>query len=50
MLGGEDNEQITALQYGPYDNGYVLVGLNTGKLLVFDPITLDRVQEFDVFV
>ena len=50
VLGGEDNEQITALQYGPYDNGYILVGLNTGKLLVFDPITLDRVKEFDVFV
>lgn len=49
ILGGEDGDQITALEFGPYDNGYVLVGLSTGKLLVYDPTTLDRVKEFNVF-
>lgn len=50
ILGGEEGKKITALHYGPYDNGYVLVGLNNGKLLVFDPVTLDRENEFNVFV
>ena len=49
MLGGDDNDKITALQFGPYDNGYILVGLNTGKLLVYDSITLNRIKEFNVF-
>ena len=49
VLGGEDGDQITAVQYGPYDNGYILIGLNTGKLLVFDPIDLNRMKEFNVF-
>lgn len=44
-----DELLITSLQYGPYDNGYVLVGLNSGKLLVYEPTTLDRVNTFNVF-
>ena len=27
------NEKITALDYGPFDNGYILVGLSNGKLV-----------------
>ena len=49
ILGGEDEDEITALHYGPYDNGYILVGLSSGKLLVYDSITLSRVKEFNVF-
>ena len=40
---------ITALGFGPYDNGYILAGMQSGRLLVYDPITLDRVKDFNVF-
>ena len=49
IIGGEQDERITALNFGPYDNGYILVGTQLGKLLVYDPITLDRVKDFKVF-
>ena len=26
IIGGEQDERITALNFGPYDNGYILVG------------------------
>lgn len=44
ILGGESDERITALEYGPYDNGFVLTGLSTGRLYVYDPNTLKRVN------
>ena len=52
ILGGnlsDGPDCITALEYGPYDNGYILAGMLSGKLLVFDPITLKRVNDFDIF-
>ena len=49
VIGGEELDEITALEYGPYDNGYVLAGMLSGRLLVYDPITLDRVKDFKVF-
>ena len=33
-------DRITALNFGPYDNGYLLIGLRSGQLLVFDTIHL----------
>ena len=33
---------ITSLQYGPYDNGHVLVGTSTGDFLAFDSLTLRK--------
>jgi hypothetical protein len=33
---------ISALQYGPYDNGHILVGLTTGDFFAFDSITLRK--------
>ena len=32
--------KITCLNYGPFDNGYVLVGMDNGVLLGFDAITM----------
>ena len=33
---------ISALAYGPYDNGHVLVGTTTGDFLAFDSLTLNK--------
>jgi hypothetical protein len=33
---------ISALQYGPYDNGHILVGLTTGDFFAFDSISLRK--------
>jgi hypothetical protein len=32
----QSSAQITALNYGPYDNGYLLLGLANGCLMGFD--------------
>ena len=52
VLGGslsDGPDCITSLSFGPYDNGYVLAGMLSGKLLIFDPISLERVNDFDIF-
>jgi len=49
VIGGEDYDVITALAFGPYDNGYILAGMHSGRLLVYDPVTLERVKDFNVF-
>lgn len=49
IIGGEEFDQITALEFGPYDNGYILAGMQSGRLLVYDSVTLDRIKEFMIF-
>ena len=49
IIGGITADRITCLAFGPYDNGYILVGMASGRLLVFDPVTLDRVKDFHIF-
>jgi len=49
VIGGREQEQISALSFGPYDNGYVLTGLQSGRLLVLDWVTLERIHDFPVF-
>lgn len=49
VIGGHETDRITALAFGPYDNGYILAGMASGKLLVFDPVTLERVKDFHIF-
>lgn len=42
--------EITAVNFGPYDNGHVIIGFNTGHLLVlnsFDLSSMFRLQAFD---
>jgi len=34
--------QITCLNYGPYDNGHILVGTSTGDFLAFDSVNLGK--------
>ncbi len=33
---------ISCVQYGPYDNGHILVGLTTGDFIAFDCLTLKK--------
>ena len=47
ILGVED--KITEMNYGPYDNGYLLVGFASGTLHVFDLVELTRLQMIDLF-
>ena len=35
---------ITSINYGPYDNGHILIGLENGSLLAFDYLTLERLE------
>lgn len=34
--------KISCLQYGPYDNGHILMGLTTGDFFAFDSINLQK--------
>jgi WD40 repeat protein len=41
--------EITCINYGPYDNGHILVGLSDGRLIAFDYLTLERLESVVVF-
>lgn len=41
--------EVTALSFGPYDNNYLLVGLSTGYLLVYDVIEMERIATLNLF-
>lgn len=41
--------EITCINYGPYDNGHILVGLSDGKLIAFDYLTLERLESVKIF-
>ena len=47
LLSG--SAKITALSFGPYDNGHILLGLNTGHLLILSPINLDTLLRIQAF-
>jgi WD40 repeat protein len=42
-------DKITEVGYGPYDNGYFIVGMEGGQILVFDVLNLDRIQHLQLF-
>ena len=44
-----NDADITAVNFGPFDNGHILLGLNDGRLLAFDYLTLDRLETVQVF-
>lgn len=37
--------EITAIKFGPFDNGHIIVGLSNGYVLVFDSINLTKLYE-----
>ena len=44
--------QITALNYGPYDNGHIIIGFSNGYILVlnsFDLASMFRIKIFESF-
>lgn len=41
--------EITCINYGPYDNGHILVGFSDGKLIAFDYLSLKRLESVKVF-
>lgn len=43
------DERISEMEFGPYDNGYLMVGLTNGNLLVFDVISLERLHVINLF-
>jgi hypothetical protein len=40
---------VSALNFGPFDNGHIMVGLTNGELLAFDLLTLERLENTMVF-
>ena len=41
--------RVTCVNYGPYDNGHILVGLDDGQLLAFDYPSLDSLESVQIF-
>ena len=41
--------EITALEYGPYDNGHIILGFNTGFLLILNSLDLSGMFRLQVF-
>ena len=44
----QPKNSITSVGYGPYDNGYLQLGLSTGTLLILDPSTLDKLSQLQL--
>lgn len=42
-------DDITCINFGPYDNGHILVGLSDGKMIAFDFNTLERLETVKIF-
>lgn len=40
---------ITALNFGPFDNGHIMIGLSNGEMMAFDLLTLERLENTLVF-
>jgi len=41
--------RVTALKYGPYDNGHIVVGFDTGVIAILDAIHLKKLFERQIF-
>lgn len=41
--------EITALNFGPYDNGHVVLGFNTGAILILNSFDLSSMFRLQVF-
>jgi hypothetical protein len=41
--------EITAINFGPYDNGHVIIGLNIGAIFVLNSYDLSSMFRFQVF-
>ena len=41
--------RISCLNFGPYDNGYIILGTTSGHLMVLDPKNLKRISSEKVF-
>ena len=40
---------VTALKYGPYDNGHIVLGFNTGVIAILDAGRLQKLFERQIF-
>lgn len=43
------DSDISCINYGPYDNGHILIGLKNGILLVFEYPSLERIESVKLF-
>lgn len=41
--------EVTTCSFGPFDNNYLLIGLDSGFLLVYDVIEMERVASLNLF-
>ena len=41
--------KVTALKYGPYDNGHIVVGFDSGIIAILDTISLKKLFERQIF-
>ena len=37
------------MNYGPYDNGHIILGLSNGQIVAYDFINLKRLEQVTVF-
>ena len=44
-----NDAQITCINFGPFDNGYLLLGLSSGVLLAIEPSTMNIVINLQLF-
>ena len=45
----EEKGTITSIKYGPYDNGYIVIGFSTGIIAILEPISLTKLFDKQIF-
>jgi hypothetical protein len=40
---------LTCLKYGPYDNGHIVAGFESGSLAILDGVNLDKLLDKDLY-
>ena len=47
---GQDKDlKISALNFGPYDNGHIILGFNSGAILIVNSLDLSSMFRFFAF-
>jgi hypothetical protein len=44
-----NNAIITSLNYGPFDNGHIVLGFNTGHVLILSSVDLASIYRTQIF-
>lgn len=43
------DSDVTSVNYGPFDNGHIMIGLENGFLMIYEYPNLERIESVKIF-